>query len=85
VEEEDDWDMRLDGYEWEGEVDPQEGTAYHNSMDPLVKADGELRRASEYEQNEGLKESIEQHEEWAAEDKYVRVDGFNVDRISDYP
>ncbi|MFB6241764.1 MAG: HD domain-containing protein [Candidatus Nanosalina sp.] len=84
VDEEDDWDMRLDGYEWEGEVDPQEGTGYHKSIDPLVKTDGEFKRASEYEQNEGLKESIEQHEEWAAEDKYVKVDGFDFNRISDY-
>lgn len=84
VDEKDDWDMRLDGYEWEGEVDPQEGTGYHNSIDPVVKTDGELKRASEYEQNEGLKESIEQHEEWAAEDKFVKVDGFNFNQISNY-
>ncbi len=80
----DDWDLRLDGYEWEGEVDPQEGTGYHHSIDPLVKSDGHVMRASEYSQNSGLKESIEQHEEWAAEDKYVKVDGFDFNRITDY-
>ena len=87
VDNEEEADFTLDGCEWEGEIDPQTGDGYSKSIDPLVKEDedqsfSEMKRASEYD--EDLREEIERHEEWAAEDQHIKVEGFDFERISEY-